>query len=49
LAKVESGEWPQDRFIAMMDSALFRPYDRALFGLPEKQPKSTINLEKNSH
>jgi len=46
LAKVESGEWPQDRFIAMMDSALFKLHDRALFGLPEKQPKSTIGLTK---
>jgi len=46
LAKVQSGEWPQDRFIAMMDVALSRPYDRALFGLQENQPKLTTNLTR---
>jgi len=37
LAKVDSGEWPQERFYAMMDAALSRADDRALFGLPERQ------------
>lgn len=31
LAKVEQGEWPQARLLAMMDKALTRPDDRALF------------------
>jgi hypothetical protein len=31
LAKVERGEWPQARLLAMMDKALTRPDDRALF------------------
>lgn len=34
LAKVERGEWPQDKLLAMMDKTLTRTDDRALFGLP---------------
>lgn len=34
LAKVERGEWPKDKLLAMMDSTLTRPDDRALFELP---------------
>ena len=35
LAKVERGEWPKDKLLAMLDSALTRPADRDLFNLPE--------------
>jgi len=34
LARVEAGEWPQADFTAMMDKALTRNEDRALFDLP---------------
>ena len=34
LAKVERGEWPQERLRELMDKALTRADDRALFGLP---------------
>ncbi|WP_312283630.1 mobilization protein [Candidatus Igneacidithiobacillus taiwanensis] len=49
LAKVERGEWPEDRLLAMMDSALTRANDRALFGLPAKSegPETSIG-ESNS-
>lgn len=33
LAKVESGEWPESKMLAMMDAALTRADDRGLFGL----------------
>ena len=33
LAKVERGEWPQDKLLAMLDAALTRADDRALFDL----------------
>ena len=36
LAKVERGEWPEEKLLATMDEALTRADDRALFGLPEK-------------
>lgn len=35
LAKVERGEWPRDKLLAMMEATLTRDDDRALFGLPE--------------
>lgn len=35
LAKVERGEWPEEKFVAMMSAILTRPDDRALFNLPE--------------
>lgn len=34
LAKVERGEWPQDKLLAMLDASLTRSDDRALFDLP---------------
>lgn len=37
LAKVERGEWPQDKLLAMLDSSLTRTDDRALFDLPSAQ------------
>lgn len=33
LAKVERGEWPKDKLLAMMDATLSRNDDRALFDL----------------
>lgn len=33
LAKVERGEWPKDKLLAMLDAALTRPHDRELFEL----------------
>lgn len=33
LAKVDRGEWPKDKLLAMLDLALTRPDDRALFDL----------------
>ena len=33
LAKVEHGEWPKERLHDLMDKALIRADDRALFGL----------------
>ena len=36
LAKVQRGEWPQSRLLAMMDKLLTRPDERTLFQLPEK-------------
>ncbi len=37
LAKVENGEWNRERMLALLDNALTRPDDRALFGLDETQ------------
>ena len=34
LAKVERGEWPQDKLLALLDASLTRADDRALFDLP---------------
>lgn len=34
LARVERGEWPADKLLAVMDKALTRADDRALFELP---------------
>ena len=39
LAKVDRGEWPQDKLLALMDVSLARPDDRALFDLPAVQPQ----------
>ena len=36
MAKVQSGEWPEQKLIEAMDSYLERDHDRALFGLPPK-------------
>ena len=35
LAKVDRGEWPKDKLLAMLDTALTRSDDRALFTLSE--------------
>lgn len=40
LAKVERGEWPRDKLLTMLDSALTRSDDRALFSLPEGTEKA---------
>jgi len=37
LAKVERGEWPQDKLLSLMDAALTRADDRALFDLPQER------------
>ncbi len=37
LARVERGEWPQEKLLAMLDAALTRDGDRALFDLPAIQ------------
>ena len=37
LAKVERGEWPQDKLLALLDASLTRTDDRALFDLPAVQ------------
>ncbi|RYF38059.1 MAG: mobilization protein [Cytophagaceae bacterium] len=39
LAKVERGEWPKDKLLAMLDSSLIRPADRDLFELSEATQK----------
>lgn len=33
LAKVERGEWPKEKLLAMLDGSLTRPDDRSLFNL----------------
>jgi len=40
MSKVQSGEWPEQKLIEAMDSYLERDHDRALFGLPPRQPQS---------
>lgn len=42
LSKVERGEWPKDKLLAMLDSALIRPDDRALFGLSNATEETAI-------
>jgi hypothetical protein len=39
LAKVERGEWPQDKLLAMLNVSLTRADDRNLFNLPAVQPQ----------
>lgn len=34
LTKVERGEWPQDKLLAVLDTFLIRADDRTLFDLP---------------
>ncbi len=34
LGKVERGEWPEAKLLALLDTTLTRSDDRALFGLP---------------
>ena len=45
LSRVERGEWPRDKLLALLDSHLTRTDDRALFGLPDKaeQPHHTTS------
>ncbi|MFT3815664.1 MAG: hypothetical protein QM740_20250 [Acidovorax sp.] len=38
LARVARGEWDEDDFRRMMDEALSRPIDRALFDLDAESP-----------
>ena len=40
LARVERGEWPKDKLLALLDSHLTREDDRALFGLPDNAAQS---------
>ena len=35
LGKVERGEWPREKLLALLDATLTRADDRALFDLPE--------------
>lgn len=43
LAKVERGEWPQEKLLAMLDASLTREDDRALFGLAPIQSAQTLS------
>lgn len=45
LAKVERGEWPQDKLLAMLDASLTRADDRALFNLPAPQPEQPTKAQ----
>lgn len=45
LAKVERGEWPQDKLLAMLDASLTRADDRALFDLPAPKPEQPTNAQ----
>ncbi|TFW15436.1 mobilization protein [Massilia arenosa] len=48
LAKVERGEWPRERLLAMLNASLTRMTDRALFDLPEfQQDKSSATKNEN--
>lgn len=40
LSRVERGEWPREKLLAMIDAALTRADDRALFELPPVPEKS---------
>jgi uncharacterized protein YpiB (UPF0302 family) len=40
LSRVERGEWPREKLLAMLDAALTRADDRALFELPPVPEKS---------
>ena len=45
LAKVERGEWPQDKLLALLDASLTRADDRALFDLPAAQPEQPTTAQ----
>ena len=45
LAKVERGEWPQDKLLAMLDASLTRADDRALFDLQAPQPEQPTTAQ----
>ena len=40
LAKVNRGEWPKEKLLNMLDGALTRSEDRALFSLPDATEKT---------
>lgn len=42
LAQVEQGRWPHENMLAMMNKALTRADDRALFDLPPRQSTSGV-------
>ena len=48
LAKVERGEWPKDKLLAMLDSTLIRADDRALFELSPEAPSPPQEPAKES-
>ena len=48
LAKVERGEWPKDKLLAMLDVTLTRADDRALFELPPEVPSPVKEPAKES-
>ena len=48
LAKVERGEWPKDKLLAMLDSTLTRADDRALFDLSPEEPSPPQESAKES-
>lgn len=37
LGKIERGEWPREKLLALLDATLTRADDRALFDLPAEQ------------
>lgn len=41
LSNVESGQWPKEKLLTLLDSVLVRPDDRALFDLPIRSLPST--------
>ena len=45
LAKVERGEWPQDKLLAMLDASLTRADDRGLFDLPAPKPEQPTTAQ----
>ena len=47
LNKVERGEWPEDKLRAMLDSALIRADDRALFGLTASALPDVLSASGN--
>lgn len=48
LAKVERGEWPRDKLLTMLDSALTRSDDRALFTLSETTENPDASVSSRS-
>jgi hypothetical protein len=44
LAKVDRGEWPRSRLLAMMHLVLTRPDDRALFDLPDRAADPVVPM-----
>ena len=43
LARVERGEWPRDKLLALLDSHLTRADDRDLFGLPLAEQRAAAD------